>query len=156
MKTTILIAIVGFLAVKGMAVTVPSAVLDAIAMVESGNRNGILGDRHLKSPSVGAYQIRACYLQDVLRVYGSEAKKTWGKTPTMEDMRYNPKMARWTVSRYLSYYGGVYQKKTGLAPTPDVFWKIHNGGPFGYRKDYKKLYAATSAYSKKAKRFYQS
>lgn len=152
MKTTILIALM--LSLNGLSATVTDKMLSAIAMQESSNRNGIVGDKHLPKHSYGLYQIREGYLADVTNLCKKECIATWGRTLTLEDMQYNPKMAKWVVRHYIQHYGKAYEKKTGLKMSASVAFMIHNGGPFGYRKDYKQLYAKTSNYSKLVMRWY--
>jgi len=36
---------------------------------------------------------------------------------------------------YLSYYGEQYERETGQPPTDEVYARIWNGGPSGWRKD---------------------
>jgi hypothetical protein len=153
MRTLLLITLL--LSLQTIGATVTTKTLHAIAMQESGNRTGLKGDLHLKTPSVGLYQVRDAYLKDVLRVYGKECVKQWGRQLTMNDMLTSREKSTWVVSRYLSYYGGLYEKRTGLKATPEVLAKIHNGGPRGADPKYKALYANTSHYSKKVMKHYQ-
>jgi hypothetical protein len=152
MKTTILIALM--LAMNGLSATVTDKMLSAIAMQESSNRNGIVGDKHLAKHSYGMYQIREAYLADVMKAYKKECIATFGRTLTLNDMQYSPTKAKWVVRKYIEHYGKAYEKRTGNKLTAEIAFRIHNGGPSGYRKDYKAIYAKTTVYSKLAMRYY--
>ncbi len=152
MRTLLLITIL--LSLNTIGATVTDSMLRAIAMQESSNRNGIVGDLHLQDHSYGTYQIRAAYLADVNKNYKKDVLKTWGRLLTLEDMQYSPSKSKFVVKRYLEYYGGLYQKKTGKEPTAEVLARIHNGGPSAWNPKYKKLYQATSNYSKKVMKHY--
>lgn len=78
--------------------------------------------------AVGIYQIRPIYLEDVQRIDRSFLKFKH------KDM-YFPVYADMVVNRYLIYYGKHYKKVTGKEPTTEIFARIHNGGPYGWRKD---------------------
>lgn len=97
--------------------------LDAIAMVESRDNPGAVGDH---GRAVGAYQIH--------RSYWAEGTELLGVTWKYREAR-DPQKARQVVRAYLSYYG---RSKTLL----DIA-RIHNGGPRGHEK------AATLAYARK-------
>jgi hypothetical protein len=97
--------------------------LDAIAVVESHDNPGAVGDH---GRALGMYQIH--------RSYWAEGTELLGVTWKYRDAR-DPQKARQVVRAYLSYYG---RGKTLLDMA-----RIHNGGPRGYRK------AATLAYARK-------
>lgn len=152
MKTIIIL--LSCITINCMGVNVSSNLLNAIAIVESNNRNYVVGDNHLKDKAYGVMQIRKQYLQDFNRIYSKECKEKYGRLLTLEDMRTSPEKSKYVVSKYLMYYGSVYEKRTGLKATSSILAKIHNGGPYGYRKDYKNLYAMTSKYSDKVMKHY--
>jgi hypothetical protein len=54
------------------------------------------------------------------------------------------------ASVYLTYYANVYQKETGMEPTPEVLVRIFNGGPTGYKK------SSTIEYANKFAKAYNS
>lgn len=97
--------------------------LDAIAVVESHDNPGAVGDH---GRALGMYQIH--------RSYWAEGTELLGVTWKYRDAR-DPQKARQVVRAYLSYYG---RGKTLLDMA-----RIHNGGPRGYQK------AATLAYARK-------
>ena len=97
--------------------------LDAIAVVESRDNPGAVGDH---GRAVGVYQIH--------RSYWAEGTEILGVTWNYRDAR-DPQKARQVVRAYLSYYG---RGKTLLDMA-----RIHNGGPRGHEK------AATLAYARK-------
>jgi len=93
-----------------------------------------VGDKHLRNKAYGLLQIRSPYLKDVNKIAGkNEVRRLWGKDQlTMEDMKDQAK-AEWAFHVYLSHYGKVYTRKTGKVPTAEVYARIHNGGPNGWR-----------------------
>jgi Destabilase len=97
--------------------------LDAIAVVESHDNPGAVGDH---GRAVGVYQIH--------RSYWAEGTEILGVAWDYRDAR-DPEKAREVVRAYLSYYG---RGKTLLDMA-----RIHNCGPRGYQK------AATLAYARK-------
>jgi len=116
-----------FSAVAPCANSVPSGdletLLDAIALVESGNRSNAIGD---KGRAIGAYQIHRAYWKDGTRLLGVK----WGYGDA-----FDPGKARRVVRAYLRHYG---REKSLIEMA-----RIHNGGPRGYKK------RATLAYGKK-------
>jgi hypothetical protein len=99
--------------------------LDAIAVVESHDNPGAVGDH---GKAIGVYQIH--------RPYWEEGTDILGVTWDYRDAR-DPQKARQVVRAYLSYYG---HGRTLLDMA-----RIHNGGPRGCEK------AATRAYARKIK-----
>jgi len=98
-----------------------------------GDPNAV-GDKHLKDHAYGLLQIRQPYLDDVNRIAGDDVKATWGKAKlTIADMKDRAK-ARWAAKVYLNFYGEQYEKRTNKVPTAEVYAKIHNGGPMGWRR----------------------
>lgn len=97
--------------------------LDAIAVVESRENPGAMGDQ---GRAVGVYQIH--------RPYWAEGTEILGVNWAYADAR-DPQKARQVVRAYLSHYG---RGKTLLDMA-----RIHNGGPKGYEK------RATLAYARK-------
>jgi hypothetical protein len=97
--------------------------LDAIAVVESRDNPGAVGDH---GRAVGVYQIH--------RSYWAEGTELLGVTWKYGEAR-DPQKARQVVRAYLSYYG---RGKTLLDMA-----RIHNGGPRGHQK------AATLTYARK-------
>ncbi len=97
--------------------------LDAIALVESRDNPGAVGDH---GRALGVYQIH--------RSYWAEGTEILGVTWKYREAR-DPQKARQVVRAYLSYYG---RGKTLLDMA-----RIHNGGPRGCEK------AATLVYARK-------
>lgn len=110
-----------------------SDLLDAIAIVESGN---IETKYNHKEKACGKWQLRPIYIKDVNRIFKTDFK-------IMD--AFNPVKARSIVTLYLTYWGKQYEKKTGKEVTDEVYSKIHNGGPNGWKKE------ATEKYWKKVK-----
>lgn len=94
-----------------------------------------VGDKHLPNKAYGLLQIRSLYLADVNKIAGrEEIQAVWGKDKlTMQDMKDQVK-AEWAFHVYLSHYGKVYTRRTGKIPTAEVYARIHNGGPNGWRE----------------------
>jgi hypothetical protein len=97
--------------------------LDAIAVVESGDNPAAVGDH---GRALGPYQIH--------RAYWAEGTELLGVAWEYRDAR-DPQKSRQVVRAYLSHYG---RGKTLLDMA-----RIHNGGPRGYEK------AATLGYARK-------
>jgi len=95
--------------------------LDAIAVVESRDNPGAMGDH---GRAVGVYQIH--------RSYWAEGTEILGVTWKYADAR-DPQKARQVVRAYLCYYG---RGKTLLEMA-----RIHNGGPRGHEKPATLTYA---------------
>ena len=100
----------------------------------SKNKNAI-GDKKLRHHAYGWLQIRKPNIDDVMRIVGKkEVRKYWGKSKLSEMDMKNFAKAKWVCRVYLSYYGKRYTKKTGKTPTLEVYARIHNGGPLGWKK----------------------
>lgn len=102
--------------------------LDAISIVESNNNPNAVGDN---GNAIGCYQIWPLYMRDVIRI----SRKVY-----MYADRLDPEKSREMVKIYLTHYGKVYKRKTGLEPTDEIYSRIHNGGPNGYKKEATKKY----------------
>lgn len=89
--------------------------LVAIRAVESAN--GVASKNQL--------QIREICVLDVNRIYGTSYR--------MRDV-YDHARSREIAELYLAYWGGVYRAETGRNPDYEVFARIWNGGPDGWRK----------------------
>ena len=119
--------------------------LDLIVEMENAQRDPeAVGDVHLKHKAYGLYQIRQPYLDDVNRIVGTKRMmETWGvKELVIGDVKDEEK-ARWAAKEYLKYYGERYWKITGKIPDEEVYGRIHNGGPDGWKKQ------RTSKYGRK-------
>lgn len=122
----IIVALVVLISINVMAE--PSGrVVRAIAEVESGgqiNRDTCVGD---KGKAVGRYQIWETYVDDVNRILGY-------KKYSYED-RKNASKSIQMVYIYLTHYGKRYERLTGKKCTDEIYARIHNGGPNGWRKE---------------------
>lgn len=127
--TTVPVLSLGILCILGgLAHATPTGDLwQAICQVESE------GDPNAYNPKEGAagiVQIRPVCLRDVnrmTRLQGLDQRFTSAD-------RYDPAVARRMWRLYLDYYGEVYARRTGRDPTPEVYARIWNGGPEGWRK----------------------
>ena len=111
-----------YVAITLTATEVTNTLLDAIAYVESNYNDSAVGDG---GTAVGRYQLHRIYVDDVNRIAGTHY--------TYSD-RYDPVKSRQMVIIYLTYYGDLYTRTTGNVATNEVLARIHNGGPYGYRK----------------------
>ena len=75
--------------------------------------------------ALGALQIHDIAIRDVNRVYGS----SYSHADALDrDKAY-------TICKlYLTHWGKYYTRKTGKPPTPEVYARIWNGGPTGWKK----------------------
>lgn len=109
----------------------------AIAQVES--------DRGATSANV--YQLKTLYVADVNRIVGR-----WNRNANVADEpqfptftaadRTNEKTSREIMAIYWTHYGKVYAARTGKPVTYEVLARIHNGGPYGWKKPSTKRYWA--------------
>lgn len=121
------------LASQCIATQIDEPLFKSIVIMESSGRNGVIGDKNTPFPAYGMYQIRKPYLQDVLQKHQKECVQKFGKQLTLEDVRTCPKKSKWVVEKYLSHYGNLYAKRTGKPLTPAILFRIHNGGPLGWK-----------------------
>lgn len=122
--------------------------LQAIACRENASFDpGIVGDKNLTHKAHGVLQIRKPYLDDINRIVGpKKMRELFGKSfLKMEDVK-NVDTAEWCAKVYLCYFGKEYKRQTGKKPNEEVYARIHNGGPEGWKK------WATFAYWKEVKR----
>lgn len=114
--------------------------LDAIEWVESKGDPWAVGDN---GAAVGAYQIHKIYVDDVNRIICKHRLRV--STFKYSD-RYDRYLSRVMVTIYLEEYGGISvgDDLDGFI-TPEKTEKcarIHNGGPWGWRKESTKAYWA--------------
>jgi hypothetical protein len=131
--TTGFIISFGFTAVAS-TFTPSNNLINAMIQVESEGNGLAIGD---KGKAYGCLQLWNTYIQDVNRIY---------KTSYRHKDAFNRKTAIEITKKYLEFYGKEYYKQTGKKPTAEVFARIHNGGPSGYKK------TATLDYWKKVKK----
>ena len=125
-----------------MRVADPDSLIYAIVKAENPWLDAKkVGDRNLYHKAFGLLQVRKPYLDDVNRIVGrKDMMRMWGKQRlTTEDMKDKAK-AVWATKVYLTYYGKVYEDETGKKVTPEVYARIHNGGPSGWKKWVTKSY----------------
>lgn len=126
----------------GLRVDDPDALIYAIIRAENPwlDKNKV-GDRSLYHKAFGLLQVRKPYIDDVAKIVGPKMMlKMWGKSKlTTEDMK-DKKKAVWATKVYLAYYGRQYELDTGKKVTAEVYARIHNGGPSGWRRWVTKSY----------------
>lgn len=101
--------------------------LTALMMVETGghhNPSQAIGDG---GASVGILQIGKAVVDDVNTFY-SDSNYSY------QD-RYDPEKSREICYKYLTYWGKVYQRKTGKEPTAEIYAKMWNGGCYAWKKE---------------------
>jgi hypothetical protein len=90
------------------------------------------------SGATGIAQIRKVCLTDCNRIARREGD---GREFAPSD-RLRPGTSREMWRIYLEHYGRQYQRKTGRTPTDEVYARIWNGGPTGWRKASTLIYLA--------------
>lgn len=99
--------------------------ISAIMTVETGGHPDPLNAVGDGGASIGCLQIQRAVIQDVNRVYGTDY--------TVLDRR--RKRESFEICQlYLTYWGEVYERKTGKAPTFETYARIWNGGAYGWKK----------------------
>ena len=101
-----------------------SALLDAIRQVESGGRGAETPDGD-GGKAIGAYQIHRAYWQDATE---------WLRVDWPYADARDPVKARRAVVAYMDRYGRNFQRETGREATAEVYARMHNGGPRGWKK----------------------
>ena len=91
-----------------------------IFIESSGNDKAVNGE------AAGCLQITPILVKDVNRIAGTNF--------TLED-RFDRKKSIEMAQIYLTYYGKVYTKKTGKEPDDEVYARMWNGGPNGWKKE---------------------
>ena len=100
----------------------------ATVRVESG------GNPQAVNPETGAggiVQIMPECVDDCNRIAGLRGL---GVRFTQAD-RFDPVKSRQMWRLYLSYWGQEYERTTGYPPTNEVYARLWNGGPTGWRKE---------------------
>ena len=90
----------------------------AIMQVESGGDPQALGDA---GRAVGPYQIHRAYWQDAMRILGQD----WPY-----ELARNPDQALQAVYAYTRHYARFHHRPW----TAETISRIHNGGPWGWKK----------------------
>jgi hypothetical protein len=103
------------------------ALWNATARIESG---GDEAARNRREDAVGIVQIRRACLDDANRI----ARLRGLDLQFRPRDRYDVEKSRQIWELYLSYYGEEYERATGAPPTEEVYARIWNGGPVGWRK----------------------
>jgi hypothetical protein len=91
-----------------------------IFIESSGNNKAVNGE------AAGCLQITPILVKDVNRIAGTNY--------TLED-RFDRQKSIEMAQIYLTYYGKVYTKKTGNEPDNEVYARMWNGGPNGWKKE---------------------
>jgi len=120
-------ATAGLLASAAAQASPSGRLWQAICTVESGG-DPVAYNR--KEGAAGIAQIRPVCLRDVNRIArlrGVDERFTYAD-------RHDPLAARRMWTLYLDHYGRAYARRTDRTPTPEVYARIWNGGPTGWRK----------------------
>jgi hypothetical protein len=105
-------------------VNLSSLILILIAVESGGEKNPNLavGDN---GRAVGCLQIHESYWREGCEFLG----KDW----PLADRTSRAKSVAVTLA-YLRHYGAAYERRTGRQATIEVYSRIHNAGPAGWRK----------------------
>lgn len=106
-----------------------SVLLVALISVESPKTQEQAESAIRREGAYGKLQIRQVCLDDV---------NSWNlmdKEITLSQCQKSETVSRWVAVRYMTYWGNHYEKETGLKPTFEIYARIWNGGPYGWRKD---------------------
>ena len=95
--------------------------LFVLIFIESGGN-----DKAVNGEAAGCLQITPILVKDVNRIAG--------KNFTLED-RFDRQKSIEMAQIYLTYYGKVYTKKTSKEPDNEVYARMWNGGPNGWKKE---------------------
>lgn len=96
--------------------------IEALEQVESNGDVLAIGDY---GKAYGCLQIWNIVIQDVNRISKSNFK---------HKDAFNRDKAFKIAEIYLNYWGKVYERKTGKKVTNEVYARLFNGGPSGYKK----------------------
>ena len=108
--------------------TTIAILLNALIAVESCGNPAAIGDN---GQAVGVLQIHPECVRDVNRITG--------KSYTLQD-RASASKSREICAAYLKHYGRLYERRTGKTATGEVYARIWNGGPNGYRREGTRAY----------------
>ena len=109
--------------------------LKAVAQVESGGNDWLVGDKHLRQKAYGRYQIRQPVCDDYNRAHGTNTRACDLRGPAKRALA--EKICRW----YLANTRPKYPKRVGAVMTAEErFARTWNGGPNGVRKPITKKY----------------
>ena len=142
-KIIVLISLIGMFMMddaEAAKITISDDLVNSICQVESRNNPNAVGDN---GKSVGIAQIQKICVDDVNRILKLQKKS---KRFTYDD-RKNVEKSKEMMKIYLSFYGRLYEKETGLKVTPKILARIWNGGPKGYKVK------ATYAYYQKVRKY---
>jgi len=109
--------------------------LMVILMVESGGKADALGDPRVEGGKTiyrarGAFQIWEIYWNDGCRIMKVNPTGEWDYKTGSFDVKKSAILVR----AYLLHYGKRYKRLTGKEPSYEIYCRIHNGGPDGWRK----------------------
>ncbi len=115
-----------------LGATVSDKLLDALETVESHGNEKAIGDN---GTAIGCLQIHECVVDEVNARH--HASYDW------EAHCFRRGTARQIARLYLSYWGGVYERRhPGRKATDQVLARIWNGGPSGWRRPSTRAYWA--------------
>jgi hypothetical protein len=111
---------------------VSEALINAVGMHESHNKDSAIGDKHLTDKAYGRLQTRQPAVDDYNRWCGTSYRA--------EDCLGNPELSAKIFRKYVSMY--ATEKRLGRAVTDEDCARIWNGGPSGWKKSSTKTYWA--------------
>jgi len=127
-----IVAVIGLLAIVVASGASPGGPSEALwvgqVAVESGGDTGAYNERE---GAAGIVQIRPQCLADANRI----AERLGLDVRFTAEDRFDAAKSRQIWDVYLKFWGEQYTAETGLAPTDEVYARIWNGGPTGWRKE---------------------
>lgn len=108
-------------------VNAENSFVKALIKTESNGNVDAIGDN---GKALGCLQIRKGVVDDVNKHYPNYYRE---QLYTHDDAFCRDKAIEmcWL---YLKYWGGVYENETGKKPTKEIYSRIWNGGPNGWKK----------------------
>ena len=124
MKAFLMLIVVMFVGIGSTSADRPPEVLRvAVRQQESSGGRFLKGDKKLKDPAFGSYQVRAKAMTDYNRWKGTNY--------SAEDCTYNEGLSLDVFNTYIDHY--ATEKRLGHKPTMKEMAGIWNGGPNGWK-----------------------
>ena len=104
--------------------------LQSIIFVESNGDSSAVGDKHMKTPSIGLLQIREVMVDEINRILKKQCS----------DVRYIYS-DRWSATKSIEMYY-IWKKFYHSDSAPEVIARNWNGGTYGYKNKSTRKYWA--------------
>ena len=106
--------------------------LAALMTTEQPYSDGAAARAIRREQAYGPLQIRAACLKDVNTKEWDAVIRKYGRSLLLRDCLQKA-IAVWVCRKYLEHYGQVYQLRTGKEPTAEIYVRLWNGGPNGWK-----------------------